>query len=163
MTTTRTETVRSDRMSKRDRNVIATLLVATFVVILNETIMSVALPTLMVDLSIDANTAQWLSTAFMLTMAVVIPTTGFLLQRLSTRTVYVLALGFFCAGTALAALAPGFWILLLAADERRNERGDVPGWVLITVMTAGLVGALWAIAGDQLGSMLREALRSVSG
>jgi hypothetical protein len=55
------------------------------------------------------------------------------------------------------------WILLLAAAERRNERGDVPGWVLITVMTAGLVGALWAIAGDQLGSMLREALRSVSG
>ena len=55
------------------------------------------------------------------------------------------------------------WILLLASDERRNERGDVPGWVLITVMTAGLVGALWAIAGDQLGSMLREALRSVSG
>ena len=55
------------------------------------------------------------------------------------------------------------WILLLAEGDRRNERGDVPGWVLITVMTAGLVGALWAIAGDQLGSMLREALRSVSG
>ena len=55
------------------------------------------------------------------------------------------------------------WILLLGAAGRRNERGDVPGWVLITVMTAGLVGALWAIAGDQLGSMLREALRSVSG
>jgi len=55
------------------------------------------------------------------------------------------------------------WILLLAEGERRNERGDVPGWVLITVMTAGLVGALWAIAGDQLGWMLREALRSVSG
>jgi hypothetical protein len=55
------------------------------------------------------------------------------------------------------------WILLLVAAERRNERGDVPGWVLITVMTAGLVGALWAIAGDQLGSMLREALSSVSG
>ena len=55
------------------------------------------------------------------------------------------------------------WSLLLAASVRRSERGDVPGWVLITVMTAGLVGALWAIAGDQLGSMLREALRSVSG
>ncbi len=50
-----------------------------------------------------------------------------------------------------------------AAWWRRDERGDVPGWVLITVMTAGLVGALWAIAGNQLGSMLREALRSVSG
>ena len=46
---------------------------------------------------------------------------------------------------------------------RRNERGDVPGWVLITVMTAGLVAGLWAIAGSQLGAMLRAALASVSG
>ncbi len=45
----------------------------------------------------------------------------------------------------------------------RDERGDVPGWVLITVMTAGLVAGLWAIAGDELGRMLHEALSSVSG
>ena len=45
----------------------------------------------------------------------------------------------------------------------RGECGDVPGWVLITVMTAGLVAGLWAIAGSQLGTMLREALASVSG
>ncbi len=45
----------------------------------------------------------------------------------------------------------------------RDERGDVPGWVLITVMTAGLVAGLWAIAGPQLGAMLRAALSSVSG
>jgi hypothetical protein len=48
-------------------------------------------------------------------------------------------------------------------DRRRDERGDVPGWVLITVMTAGLVAALWAIAGPQLGQMLRDALNSVRG
>ena len=47
--------------------------------------------------------------------------------------------------------------------DRRDERGDVPGWVLITVMTAGLVAALWAIAGPQLSSMLRDALSSVRG
>lgn len=46
---------------------------------------------------------------------------------------------------------------------RRDERGDVPGWVLITVMTAGLVAALWAIAGSQLSAMLRDALSSVGG
>ena len=46
---------------------------------------------------------------------------------------------------------------------RRDERGDVPGWVLITVMTAGLVAALWAIAGPQLAQMLRDALSSVRG
>lgn len=46
---------------------------------------------------------------------------------------------------------------------RRSERGDVPGWVLITVMTAGLVAALWAIAGPMLSQMLSDALRSVKG
>ena len=43
----------------------------------------------------------------------------------------------------------------------RDERGDVPGWVLITVMTAGLVMVIWGIARDQLGAMLRDALGSV--
>jgi hypothetical protein len=47
--------------------------------------------------------------------------------------------------------------------DRRDERGDVPGWVLITVMTAGLVAVLWAIAGDLLSQMLTNALRSVQG
>jgi hypothetical protein len=47
--------------------------------------------------------------------------------------------------------------------RRRDERGDVPGWVLITVMSAGLVAGLWAIAGSQLSTMLRDALASVSG
>jgi hypothetical protein len=51
----------------------------------------------------------------------------------------------------------------LKRPRQRNERGDVPGWVLITVMTAGLVAGLWAIAGSQLGAMLREALSSVAG
>jgi len=49
------------------------------------------------------------------------------------------------------------------ARRRRTERGDVPGWVLITVMTAGLVAALWAVAGPQLSQMLSDALSSVKG
>ncbi len=53
--------------------------------------------------------------------------------------------------------------LLSAPRDRRSERGDVPGWVLITVMSAGLVAALWAVAGPQLSGMLREALGSVRG
>src|SRR3954468_9880769 len=73
--------------TKRNNRVIWLLLSATFVVILNETIMSVAIPRLMDDLRIDAVAAQWLSTAFMLTMAVVIPITGFLLQRFNTRSI----------------------------------------------------------------------------
>lgn len=45
----------------------------------------------------------------------------------------------------------------------RDERGDVPGWVMITVMTAALVGAIWAFAGDRLQAMLEQALNSVGG
>jgi hypothetical protein len=52
---------------------------------------------------------------------------------------------------------------LSTRGSRRDERGDVPGWVLVTVMTAGLVAALWAIAGPQLSQMLRDALSSVRG
>ncbi|WP_372736871.1 hypothetical protein [Nocardioides sp.] len=44
---------------------------------------------------------------------------------------------------------------------RRDERGDVPGWVLVTVMTAGLVTVIWGVADDQLRSMLSAALSSV--
>ena len=48
-------------------------------------------------------------------------------------------------------------------DKRRlDERGDVPGWVMITVMTVAIVGAIWAVADDQLTTMLTNALNSVS-
>jgi hypothetical protein len=54
-------------------------------------------------------------------------------------------------------------VLAAMSPRRRDERGDVPGWVLVTVMTAGLVGALWKVAGPQLNSMLTAALDSVHG
>ena len=44
-----------------------------------------------------------------------------------------------------------------------SERGDVPGWVLVTLMTAGLVTALWVLAGDALGRVFEEAISSVTG
>lgn len=50
---------------------------------------------------------------------------------------------------------------VVTGRRRTSERGDVPGWVLITVMTAGLVAALWAVAGPQLSQMLSDALSSV--
>ena len=51
----------------------------------------------------------------------------------------------------------------LENGERRGERGDVPGWVLITLMTAGLVTALWVVAKGQLIDMFQSALSSVRG
>jgi MFS transporter, DHA2 family, lincomycin resistance protein len=132
--TNQAETSQS-RLPARDRQIIGILLVAAFVVILNETIMSVALPRLMVDLDLSARTVQWLTTAFMLTMAVVIPTTGFLLQRISTRTVFKLAMGLFSAGTLLAAISPGFWMLLPARIVQASGTAVMIPLLMTTVLT----------------------------
>lgn len=49
----------------------------------------------------------------------------------------------------------------LTAPRSRDERGDVPGWVLVTVMSAGIVMAIWGVARESLTGMLRDALNSV--
>jgi hypothetical protein len=50
-----------------------------------------------------------------------------------------------------------------AAELAADERGDVPGWVLITLMTAGLVVVIWALAGPALASLFEQAIQRVSG
>ena len=123
------------RIAPRDQRVIWLLLAATFVVILNETIMSVAIPKLMDDLHIDALAAQWLSTAFMLTMAVVIPITGFLLQRFTTRQVFIAAMSLFSLGTLVAAVAPGFSILVVARVIQACGTAIMLPLLMTTLMT----------------------------
>ncbi len=49
------------------------------------------------------------------------------------------------------------------SDTLDDERGDVPGWVLVTLMTAGLVVAIWALAGPALAGLFEQALDRVSG
>lgn len=137
-----------EKLSRGSVTIIATLLVATFVVILNETIMNVALQRLMVDLRVDAPTVQWLSTGFMLTMAVVIPTTGFILQRLSTRAVFMLAMGLFSGGTLLAALAPGFELLLLARIVQAGGTAIMLPLLMTTILTLVPVSRRGAVMGN---------------
>jgi MFS transporter, DHA2 family, lincomycin resistance protein len=137
-----------EKLPRGSVTVIAALLVATFVVILNETIMNVALQRLMVDLGVDAPTVQWLSTGFMLTMAVVIPTTGFILQVLTTRAVFLLAMGLFTAGTTLAALAPGFGILLLARVIQAGGTAIMLPLLMTTILTLVPLGKRGAVMGN---------------
>jgi DHA2 family lincomycin resistance protein-like MFS transporter len=98
----------------RNRLVISLLLVATFVVILNETLMAVAIPRLMRDLQVTAGAVQWLTTAFLLTMSVVVPITGFMLQRMNTRPVFIWAMSLFSLGTLIATAAPNLEVLVVA-------------------------------------------------
>ncbi len=122
-------------LSSRDRTVIGVLLVATFVVILNETIMAVALPVLMTDLGVSPNVGQWLTAGFLLTMSVIIPITGFLIRRVPTRTLFGVAMGLFSSGTLLAALAPGFAVLLAARVVQASGTAIMLPLLMTTVMT----------------------------
>ncbi len=152
--------------------VVKLLVAATFVVILNETIMINAMPRLMIDFDVTARTAQWLSSVFMLTMAAVIPITGWFLQRVTTRSAYTVAMVVFGTGTALAGLAPTFEVLLAGRGIQaagtaimmpllmttlmqvvpEQDRGRVMGNVTLAISVAPALGP--AISGLilQLGS-----------
>src|SRR5690625_3796183 len=151
--------------------VIGILSVAAFVVILNETIMSVALPRLMDEFNITEATVQWVTTAFMLTMAVVIPTTGWILTRFHLRNVYVVAMLIFTAGTLVAALAPTFLVLDMRRIVQAIGTAIMMTLLMTTVMnmvhinrrgsTLGIVGLVISAApalGTTTGGIILEHL-----
>jgi MFS transporter, DHA2 family, lincomycin resistance protein len=166
-----TDPALQEREAAPDYAVLRWLVGATFVVILNETIMINAIPRLMTDFAVNANAAQWLSTAFMLTMAVVIPITGWFLQRVTTRFAFGLAMGVFCTGTLLAAAAWTFPVLLVArviqasgtavmmpllmttlmAVVPMHDRGRVMGNVTLAMSVAPALGP--AVSGVVLQSL----------
>lgn len=122
-------------LAPRERLAVSLLLFSAFVVILNETTMGVAVPHLMRDLAVPASAAQWVSAAFMLTMAVVIPVTGFLIRRTTTRTAFLTAMSLFSLGTAICAVSPGFWVLLAGRVVQAGGTAIMMPLLMTTVMT----------------------------
>jgi EmrB/QacA subfamily drug resistance transporter len=92
--------------------IISILMIGAFIAFLNNTLLNIALPSIMADLEVDASTVQWLTTGFMLVNGVLIPTTAFLIQKYSVRKLFLVAMGLFTAGTILAGIAHAFPILL---------------------------------------------------
>jgi DHA2 family lincomycin resistance protein-like MFS transporter len=114
---------------------VALLVGSAFVVILNETIMGVALPELMREFDVPASSAQWLTTAFLLTMAVIIPVTGWLLRRFTLRQVFLAAMISFSIGTLLAALAPTFAVLVAARVVQAVGTALMMPLLMTTILT----------------------------
>lgn len=91
---------------------LSVLMLGTFIAILNQTLINIALPHLMTDFNMSAATAQWLSTAYMLVNGVLIPITAFLIATYGTKSLFLAAMAFFTVGSVLCAVAPVFSILL---------------------------------------------------
>ena len=130
----RANTSQADSIDPAGMRVIWLLLVAAFVAILNETTMAIAIPELNASLGIPPELGQWLTSAFMLTMAVVIPTTGFLLQRFTTRQVFLAAMILFSAGTLICLVSPGFAMLLVGRVVQAAGTGIMMPLLMTTMM-----------------------------
>lgn len=107
--------MQNQTLPKSQRNmIVAVMIVSAFVAILNQTLLNTALPHIMKGLHITENTSQWLVTGFMLVNGVMIPLTAFLIDKIKTRPLFLMAMGIFLIGSIVAALAPTFPILMLA-------------------------------------------------
>ncbi|GGP07487.1 DHA2 family efflux MFS transporter permease subunit [Oceanobacillus neutriphilus] len=93
---------------------IAILFIGAFVAILNETLLNVALPSIMTEFEVKPTSVQWLTNGYMLVNGILIPASAFLIQRFTNRKLFLTAMTLFTAGTLLAAISPTFSILLVA-------------------------------------------------
>lgn len=168
-----TDTAVPDQRERTHRSglLLAVLVGSAFVMILNETILSVALRDLTVDLGVSTTTAQWLTSGFLLTMAVVIPTTGYLLERFTPRTIFLISLSLFSVGTLTSALAPGFAVLLVGRVIQAAGTAVMIPMLMTTVMrlvplerrgrTMGTITIVIAVApavGPTIGGAVLEYL-----
>ncbi|MPV36051.1 MDR family MFS transporter [Georgenia subflava] len=128
--------IESEKVTTRVGPVLAVLVISAFIMMLNETALSVALPPIMADLQVTATAGQWLTTGFMLTMAVIIPTTGFLIQRFTTRALFTAAILLFVVGTAVAVVAPTFAVLLAARVVQAAGTAIILPLLMTTTLTS---------------------------
>ncbi len=92
--------------------ILAILIVGAFIAFLNNTLLNIALPSIMADLQIETATVQWLTTGFMLVNGIMIPATAFLIEKYSVRRLFLVAIGLFTIGTVVAGMAEIFPVLL---------------------------------------------------
>ncbi|QGQ46069.1 DHA2 family efflux MFS transporter permease subunit [Metabacillus sediminilitoris] len=100
-------------LSSKARFLILSILVlGSFMALLNQTLLNVAIPELSKVFDLEVNTVQWLSTGFIMVNGIVIPITAYLIGKFSTRQLFISSIGLFTIGTILSALAPSFSFLL---------------------------------------------------
>ncbi|MGG1679591.1 DHA2 family efflux MFS transporter permease subunit [Neobacillus sp. NRS-1170] len=93
--------------------ILVALMLGAFVAILNQTLLNVAIPHIMNDLGISANTVQWLSTGYMLVNGIAIPITAFLIEKFGTRKLFISAIFLFTLGSVVCSVSANFSMLMI--------------------------------------------------
>ena len=132
-----------------------------------ETAMNVTFPTLMHEFNIGTSLVQWITTGYLLVLALIIPTSAYLKRRFSTCKLFITAISSFLCGTLLAAWSPSFYVLLLGRLLQGIGTGiaiplmfniileQVPGERLgFMIGIASLITAMAPAVGPSLGGMI---------
>ena len=153
------------------RAILTALLICGAVGMFNETSLNIALTNLMEVFHISAATAQWLTTGFMLTLGILMPVSGLLLQTFSTRKLFIGSVMSLIVGTLIAALAFNFEMLMFARVLQAVGMGLLLPLMFNTVLVIyplekrgaamGLVALVIMVApasGPTIGGLLIEYL-----
>ncbi|MCI2947806.1 MFS transporter, DHA2 family, multidrug resistance protein [Staphylococcus caledonicus] len=119
---------------RRKLAMIFTMLLGGFFGLLNETLLTTALPRIMKDFNIEYSQVQWLTTAFLLTNGVVVPLSAFIIQRYTTRQVFLTGIIIFLLGTLLGGFSPNFTTLLIARIIQALGSGIMMPLMMTTIL-----------------------------
>lgn len=121
-------------LAKNQLQMIVVLLAGAFVAVLNATLLTPELPTIMADMGIASTTVQWLTSGYALTEAVIIPLAAYLMGRFSTRRLFIGGMTLFAAGSLVSAVAPVFPLLLLGRVMQACATGFVMPMVFSVIL-----------------------------
>lgn len=150
---------------------VITLLMGAVLVVLNQTLLSPALPSIMEHLNVDATTVQWLTSAYALVEAIVIPLAAWFMGRFSTRFLFIGAMSLFACGSLVAAIAPMFAFILLGRILQAMATGVMMAMVISLILLSfpresrgaamGIVGLVIGFApaiGPTVGGLLVDLI-----
>ncbi len=133
-------------LSRKTIAMLVVLILGTFITVLNQTLITPALPSIMEEMSINASTAQWLTTGFTLVNAIMIPITAFFIDRFSIRGLFAVAMGIFAVGSAMAGWGANFGVLIVG----RLIQAAGAGILMPMVMTV----LMWTFPVERRGSAM---------
>lgn len=158
-------------LNSKQMTIVGILLSGTLLAVLNQTLLSPALPVIMNDMAVDAPTVQWLTSGYSLVEAVIIPLSAYFIGRFSTRALFIGGVSLFTIGSFLAAIAPVFGVLLLGRMFQAAATGIVMPMVFTVILlifprerrgsAMGLVGLIIGFApaiGPSLSGVLVDSV-----
>ncbi|WP_051912499.1 MDR family MFS transporter [Carnobacterium funditum] len=125
---------REPKETKQIASILGVIIMGTFVTILNQTLMSTALPSIMKEFSITTTQGQWLTTAYMLINGIMVPITAYLVNRFTTRQLYLFAMSTFSVGTLVAATSKIYSLLIVGRMIQAIGAGIVLPLQMIVIL-----------------------------